>query len=229
LEVRRDLLAGGKVEGSGSKVTGFVDVALADVGGCKRGHESRPGLDDLRIQRCKRLLKHLLGGLGPLQPSQGHAALADQPSRTEEGRSWSAGAVLVGGAANGRVGGIKGDQRGALVAGQSVSLGLKGDQPGTSRRVGIEGLEAEGLALEPAESSQRPLPVGRLDTRAADQVRPECAVVGLLGGLDASAEVGGGRAAVLHVEGKPSGQSGCLAGDGAELPMQGSSGGALEE
>jgi hypothetical protein len=68
-----------------------------------------------------------LGGLGPLQPGKGHATLADQPSRTEEGRSWPAGAVLVGGAANGRVGGIEGDQRGALVAGQGVGLGLKGD------------------------------------------------------------------------------------------------------
>ena len=41
--------------------------------------------------------------------------LANQPCRTEEGRSGSAGAVLLVGAAYGRVGGIKGDQGGALV------------------------------------------------------------------------------------------------------------------
>ena len=53
LEVGRDLLAGSKVEGLGSNATCLVNVALADVSGGKRGHESRPGLDDLRVQRCK--------------------------------------------------------------------------------------------------------------------------------------------------------------------------------
>jgi hypothetical protein len=110
-----------------------------------------------------------------------------------------------------------------------VGLGLQGDQPGTSRRVGVEGLEPERLALEAAQACLGPLAVGRLDTRTADQVRAKGAVVGLLGGLDAGTEVGGGRPAVLHVEGQPSGQPGGLARDGAELPLHAWLEGALEE
>jgi hypothetical protein len=117
-----------------------------------------------------------------VQPSQGHAPLADQPGRTEEGGSGPARVVLLGGRGHGRVGGIKGDQGGALVAGQGVGLGLQGDQPGPSRRVGIKGLEAERLALEAAQARLGPIAVGRLDTGAADQVRAKGAVVGLLGG-----------------------------------------------
>jgi hypothetical protein len=49
------------------------------------------------------------------------------------------------------------------------------------------------------------------------------------GGLDAGAEVGGGRPAVLHVEGQPSGQAGGLARDGAELSLHSWLEGALEE
>jgi hypothetical protein len=73
------------------------------------------------------------------------------------------------------------------------------------------------------------LPVGWLNARAADKVGAEGAVVGLLGGLDAGAEVGGCRAAVLYVKGQPSGQPGSLASNGAELPMKGRPGRALEE
>jgi hypothetical protein len=94
-----------------------------------------------------------------------------------------------------------------------VGLGLQGDQPGTSGGVGVEGLEAEGLSLQAAQSGLGSLAVGRLDTRTADQVRAKGAVIGLLGGVDAGAEVGGCCAAVLHVEGQPSGQPGGLARD----------------
>src|SRR5215218_6012800 len=53
LEVRCDLLAGGQVQGLAPETTGLVDVALPDMGSCQGGHQSRPGLDDLGIQRRK--------------------------------------------------------------------------------------------------------------------------------------------------------------------------------
>jgi hypothetical protein len=52
-EVRRDLLAGSKVQGLASKATRLIDVALPDVGGGQRSHQPRAGLDDLGVQRRK--------------------------------------------------------------------------------------------------------------------------------------------------------------------------------
>jgi hypothetical protein len=37
------------------------------MGSCQGGHQSRPGLDDLGVQRRKGGLKHLLGCLGLVQ------------------------------------------------------------------------------------------------------------------------------------------------------------------
>lgn len=53
LAVRCDLLSSGQVQGLAPETTGLVDVALPDMGSCQGGHQSRPGLDDLGIQRGK--------------------------------------------------------------------------------------------------------------------------------------------------------------------------------